>query len=89
MADGTNRCPSCDRATRLFTPPTGRASWHWLKRVGQNVWDASQLLVFLVIALSIAYYLSPLLLMFPLAALFCTPPASRGGRTVSRGKRRK
>jgi hypothetical protein len=45
-------------------------------------------LMLLLGGLVLAYYLSPLLLLFPLALLSAKPPASRGGKTVSHGRRR-
>lgn len=87
MARSIDRCPSCRRARRPWSfralTRYGRANRSGL----QQLWRFSLLASLALGALVLAYYLSPLLLLFPLAALSAPRPASRGGRTVVCGRR--
>ena len=89
MARDLEACPSCQRPVRFFSAVSGRALGQRLGGVARSAFGIAQGLVMIVIALALAYYLSPLLLLFPLVALSADPPASRGGKTVSYGRRRR
>ena len=89
MAGSLEECPACQRPARLWSALSGRRLW---KRFGEalaNALGVAQILVLLLLGLTVAYYLSPLLLLFPLVALSADPPASRGGKTISYGRPRK
>lgn len=62
--------------------------WRRCGQMMRNLWAVLQVAVMLLAGLTLAYYLSPLLLLFPLVALCQEPPASRGGKTVSHGRPR-
>lgn len=82
MASSAEVCPACSKPVRLFSAISGRLLFQRLGRTAASVWGVLQLLLLLLVGLTVAYYLSPLLLFFPLVALSAEPPASRGGKTV-------
>lgn len=89
MARGLEACPSCQRPARLLSSVAGRLLWKRLRELGATALIVVQALVIVVLGLLLAYYLSPILLLFPLVALSADPPASRGGKTVSHGRRQR
>jgi hypothetical protein len=88
MAGTQEACPACHRPARLFSRLVGQRLWSRFVDTLASALGVAQILLILLAGLTVAYYLSPLLLLFPLAALSADPPASRGGKTVSRGRRR-
>lgn len=81
-------CPSCHH-------PRSWLSWQGLIVLKQRAFRATRislsLLLFagaFLIVVIVATQLAPLLVIFPLLAVASPPPASRGGRTVARGKKR-
>lgn len=89
MARGLESCPSCQRPARLLSPAAGRQLWRRVGEVASAAFGLAQGLGLLLLGLLLAYYLSPILLLFPLVALSADPPASRGGKTVTQGRRRR
>lgn len=88
MAQSLEACPSCQRPARLLSPLMlhrfGRRAAELLRKLV----GIAQLIVLCLAGLTLAYYLSPLLLLFPLLAVVWKPPASRGGKTVVIARRR-
>jgi hypothetical protein len=88
MARGLELCPACHKPARLFSSLAGRLLWQRLGETAAGAWGVAQILLLLLAVLTVAYYLSPLLMLFPLVALSADPPASRGGKTIVAGRRR-
>jgi hypothetical protein len=82
VAESVQLCPACLRPMHLFSVVSGRFFLQRFRQTVSNLWGSLQLLILVLLGLTVVYYLSPLLLLFPLAALSADPPASRGGKTV-------
>lgn len=89
MAGAQALCPSCGSSRRLFS----RANWNRhrgrLRIILRDLVGLAQVLVLGGLGLVLMLKLSPLILLFPIFLICCSPPASRGGKTVVRGRRRR
>lgn len=87
MAQSLDACPSCERPAHALS----RSALRRLGRKGLGILRSllgfCQLCIVIIAGLTLAYYLSPLLLLFPLGAVLLKPSASRGGKTVVVGRR--
>ncbi len=89
MAYGAELCPHCAGSARRLSRWTLRTGVRAARSLFSRVFDHLAVLLLLLLGLGLAYLLSPLLLFFPFLFIGARPPASRGGKTVARGRTRR
>lgn len=89
VALGYAVCPSCGRSAEMFSSHNRKRWLDGIRRRLILLAEVCFLLALAALALTLQQKLSPLLLLLPIFLIFAPPPASRGGRTRVRGKKRR